>query len=219
MADRWEREIVTPKPSPSKPAETKPAPAPSKPEAKRAEPGPPSPAPKSGGKAAPGPESAGRQALPFRGPPVADGARLSDQRVGPGQLMNILTLETTCDETAAAIVTDRLEVLGVRGGLAGRSAPAVRGRGAGDRVSRPRGADPAGHRRGAAPGRDFRWAISMRWRSPTRRGWPARSWWAWWPPRPCAWRWAFRWWPSTTCRPTSTPAGWPAGKRSSPAWV
>src|SRR3970040_1963408 len=25
--------------------------------------------------------------------------------------MNILTLETTCDETAAAIVTDRLEVL------------------------------------------------------------------------------------------------------------
>src|ERR1700686_4632289 len=26
--------------------------------------------------------------------------------------MNILTLETTCDETAAAVVTDRLEVLG-----------------------------------------------------------------------------------------------------------
>ena len=29
--------------------------------------------------------------------------------------MNILTLETTCDETAAAVVTDRLQVLaGVR---------------------------------------------------------------------------------------------------------
>ena len=27
------------------------------------------------------------------------------------RIMNILTLETTCDETAAAVVTDRLEVL------------------------------------------------------------------------------------------------------------
>ncbi len=30
---------------------------------------------------------------------------------GDGRLMNILTIETTCDETAAAVVTDRLEVL------------------------------------------------------------------------------------------------------------
>ena len=36
--------------------------------------------------------------------------------------MNLLTIETTCDETAAAVVTDRLEVLVVRRRLAGRIA-------------------------------------------------------------------------------------------------
>jgi len=65
MADRWEREIVTPKSPPSKPAETKPAPAPSKPEAKKAEPGLPSPAPKSGGKSPQAPSPPGAKPSHF----------------------------------------------------------------------------------------------------------------------------------------------------------
>ena len=67
--------------------------------------------------------------------------------------MNILTLETTCDETAAAVITDRLEVLGLGGRFPGRVAPALRRRGAGDRLAGPSGAHPAGDRRGPAAGR------------------------------------------------------------------
>ena len=37
--------------------------------------------------------------------------------------LNMLAIETTCDETAFAIVTDRLGSAGLGGGLAGRSAP------------------------------------------------------------------------------------------------
>jgi len=48
--------------------------------------------------------------LPVRRPPDADGLEVPQQQAGPGEV-NVLALETTCDETAAAIVNDRLEVL------------------------------------------------------------------------------------------------------------
>ena len=126
--------------------------------------------------------------------------------------MNILTLETTCDETAAAVVTDRLEVLGSVvasqdelherfGGVVPEIAsrahverilPVIDEtlRRAGVCARRPRRRGRGQHARAGrlAAGRTGGGQDAVRG------------------------RWTCRWWPSITCRPTSTPAGWPAGQ-------
>ena len=83
-------------------------------------------------------------------------------------------------------MTDELEVLSSVVASQDAAAPAVRRRGAGDRLAGPRRADPAGHRRDAAAGRRDAGRDLTRWPWPTRRGWPARCWWGWRRPRRCA---------------------------------
>ena len=92
-------------------------------------------------------------------------------------------------------------------------APAVRRRRAGDRLAGPRRADPAGDRRSAAEGRARRSAdldaVAVA-NTPGLAGSllvglaAAKT--------LCAGARTCRWWPSTICRPTSTPAGWRAGR-------
>ena len=80
---------------------------------------------------------------------------LCGESSGPDTVDRLLAIETTCDETAAAVLEGpRPPAVGVprirlqRGGLAGRAAQPVRRRGARDRLARPRPADPAHDRRG-----------------------------------------------------------------------
>ena len=92
--------------------------------------------------------------------------------------MLILTIETTCDETAAAVVTDQLEVLSSVvasqdklherfGGVV----PEIASRAHVERIL------PVIDEALREGGRHAR-ATSTRWPWPTRRGWPARCWWA-----------------------------------------
>ena len=96
--------------------------------------------------------------------------------------MRILPSKTTCDETAAAVVTDELEVLSSVvasqddlhqrfGGVV----PEIAARAHVERIL------PVIDE--ALRGPASRWPISTPSPSPIRRGWPARCWWAWWPPR------------------------------------
>ena len=124
--------------------------------------------------------------------------------------MKILTLETTCDETAAAVVTGGLGVLGAVvasqddlhrrfGGVV----PEIASRAHVERIL------PVIDEALRAGRVDGSWTP---WPWPTRPAWPARCWWGWSPRRRCARPSTCRWSPSTTSRRTSTPAGWPAGR-------
>ena len=89
--------------------------------------------------------------------------------------MNILALETTCDETAAAIVTDRLEV---RASVVasqdqlhrrfGGVVPEIASRAHLERIL------PVSTRPSVRPA--FRWPTWTPWPWPIRRAWPARCW-------------------------------------------
>ena len=133
--------------------------------------------------------------------------------------MHILTLETTCDETAAAIVTDRLEVLasvvasqddlhrrfgGVVPEIASRAhveriLPVI------DEALRKANLslaeiDAVAVANTPGPGRI---AAGRAGRPPRRSASPEASPWS----------------PSTTSRRTSTPAGWPPAATCFPAWA
>ena len=131
--------------------------------------------------------------------------------------MKILTIETTCDETAAAVVTDQLEVLssvvasqdelhqrfgGVVPEIASRAhveriLPVI------DETLRKAGltlADLDAVAVANTPGLAGSLLVGLTAAKTLCPG-----------ARTC------RWWRSTTCRPTSTPAGWRAGATCFPA--
>ena len=96
----------------------------------------------------------------------------------PDDRLVFLAIETTCDETGAAVLggpaaarrrraADPLE----RGRVADRPARAVRRRRARDRLAGPRPPDPAGDRRGPAPGGGHARATWARSPSRPGRGW------------------------------------------------
>jgi len=156
MRDRRDRDVLHPhvaKAGASDPKDAKadrPSP-PAKPEAKPAKPAAkPAATPKPNSepgkpavKAASRPRPASRLSTA-----APSGGRLPHGRIRPrpGQVI-LLTLETTCDETAAAIVTDRLEVVGSvvasQDDLHRRFGGVVP-----ELASAPRRADPTRHRRG-----------------------------------------------------------------------
>ena len=130
----------------------------------------------------------------------------------------VLGIETSCDETAAAVVdgggADRL----VGGEQPDRPARPLRRGGARAGRPGPRGAADPGAGRGPGRGRlrHRRRRASTPWPSPTGPGSSGRCWWAW--PRPRRWPWpgTSPWSASTTWRPTSSPrcsssptSGWP----------
>ncbi len=108
-------------------------------------------------------------------PPTGDGNVLR----GP-----ILAIESSCDDSAAAVLAPAGEVLVHRGPLAGLHPRALRRRGARGGQPSPRGADDRRRARGARPGADAPWTIWVGSPSPSGRGSSVRCWWACRRPRP-----------------------------------
>ena len=108
-----------------------------------------------------------------------------------GNPMKLLILESTCDETAAAVVSDSLEVLG--SAVASQDELHRRFQGVVPEIA------ARAHVERILPVIDLRFneRKSICGKStpsplPTRRGWPGPCWWAWSLPRRSAWRWTFR---------------------------
>ena len=117
--------------------------------------------------------------------------RTAETTSTPGRVRVILALETSCDDTCAAVVTrdgrDPLQ----RDLLAGRPR-SLRRRRPRDRLAPPSRADRRRRRRRAGAGRACAATTSSWSRSRAGPGWSARCWSAWPPPR--------RWPPRTSCR-------------------
>ena len=131
--------------------------------------------------------------------------------------LKILTIETTCDETAAAVVTDELEVLSSV--VASQDELHERFGGVVPEIA------SRAHVERILPVIDEALRTAERDARPSSTRWP-------WPITPglagsllvgltaaktLALASTFRWWRSTICRPTSTPAGWRRAATSFPA--